>query len=65
MIPQLGSLLEILAADEIAKARRFRFEKDRQEYVLSRGLLRRILAATQESPPVNCGSVTTLVVSQR
>lgn len=44
MIPQLGSLPEILAADEIAKARRFRFEKDRQEYVLSRGLLRRILS---------------------
>lgn len=43
MIPQLASLLEILAADEIAKARRFHFEKDRQEYVLSRGLLRRIL----------------------
>jgi len=39
----LDSFLEILAPDEAARAARFLFEGDRNEYILARGLLRHIL----------------------
>ncbi len=39
----LGTLLEILAPHEAARAGRFFFERDRNEYILTRGLLRQIL----------------------
>lgn len=45
MIPHLGSLLQTLADEEIEKAGRFHFQKDRDEYVLARGLLRNILSS--------------------
>jgi 4'-phosphopantetheinyl transferase len=38
------SLLATLAADEIERAERFRFRKDRDQYALTRGLLREILS---------------------
>ena len=37
------SVLEILAPDEVARAARFRFERNRNEYILTRGFLRHIL----------------------
>jgi 4'-phosphopantetheinyl transferase len=51
MIPHLASLLQILAADEVAKAGRFHFQKDKHEYILSRGLLRNILSCYTGIPP--------------
>ena len=38
-----GSLLGILAPEEVARATRFQLERDRNEYVLARGLLRHIV----------------------
>jgi len=43
MTPRLSSFLQILAAAEIEKAGRFRFQKDRNAYIVARGLLRSIL----------------------
>jgi len=40
---QVGSLLEILSPDEVARAARFLFEGNRNEYFLARGLLRHIV----------------------
>lgn len=45
MIPHLSSLLRTLADEEIEKAGRFHFQKDRDDYVLARGLLRNILSS--------------------
>ena len=44
MLPRFRSFLATLAADEIEKARRFHFQKDRDRYVLARGVLREILS---------------------
>lgn len=44
MIPRFGSFFATLAADEIEKAGRFHFQRDRDQYVLARGLLREILS---------------------
>lgn len=43
MSRHFDSLLEILAPDEAARAARFRFERDRNQYILTRGLLRHIV----------------------
>ncbi|MEW6037378.1 MAG: 4'-phosphopantetheinyl transferase superfamily protein [Pseudomonadota bacterium] len=52
----LGSLL---SEEERARARTFRFEKDRRRFVVSRGVLRRLLAAYSSLPPedirLTCG----------
>jgi 4'-phosphopantetheinyl transferase len=37
-------LQQTLAADEIARARRFHFEKDRRHFMVARGVLRTILS---------------------
>jgi 4'-phosphopantetheinyl transferase len=43
MSRHIDSLLEILDPDEVARAARFLFESDRNEYILARGLLRHIV----------------------
>lgn len=40
----LESLRKILSSDELAKAERFYFEKDRTSYIAARGMLRKILS---------------------
>lgn len=42
--PELERLRKILAPDELARAGRFHFEKDRRHFIASRGILREILA---------------------
>ena len=45
------SLQQILSADEKTRARRFHFQKDREHFVVARGLLRAILARYLEMDP--------------
>lgn len=40
-----GSLRSFLAEDEISRANRFHFAKDRDDYIVARALLRKLLAA--------------------
>lgn len=42
---EAGSLRVLLAADEISRADRFHFAKDRDHFIVARGLLRKLLAA--------------------
>jgi 4'-phosphopantetheinyl transferase len=51
MVPSFRSFLATLAADEISKTGRFHFQKDRDRYVLTRGLLREILSRYRGSRP--------------
>lgn len=44
LMPQFDSFFAILAADEVEKAGRFQFHRDRNQYVVARGLLRTILS---------------------
>lgn len=47
-----GAVYEpLLAADELARAHRFHFEKDRQRYVVGRGRLRLLLGHYLSQPP--------------
>jgi 4'-phosphopantetheinyl transferase len=48
---QLGELKRTLAADEIARAARFYFDRDRRRFVASRGILRAIVANYLETTP--------------
>ncbi len=48
---ELEELSGVLDAAEQARAARFHFEHDRRHYLASRGLLRRLLGATLETPP--------------
>ncbi len=50
-VSSVGDLESVLSADETARARRFRFTKDRRRYVVRRGLLRRILSRYLGIPP--------------
>ena len=43
-MPRIDSFFATLSADEIERAERFQFRKDKEQYVLSRGLLREILS---------------------
>jgi 4'-phosphopantetheinyl transferase len=45
-----GSLRPLLAADEISRADRFHFDKDRNHYIVARGLLRRLLGSYLNTP---------------
>lgn len=47
----LSALEPLLSADEIARADRFHFPKDRAEYVAARGTLRRILGHALDQDP--------------
>jgi len=43
-LPQLETLGEVLDADERGRAARFHFERDRERYIVARGVLRRLLS---------------------
>ena len=43
--PSADKLKRLLTEDEIARAERFHFDKDRNHYIIARGLLRQLLAA--------------------
>jgi 4'-phosphopantetheinyl transferase len=49
--PHVDALRECLSEDERERAARFHFEKNRNEYILSRGSLRQFLAAYLKIPP--------------
>lgn len=51
MSAHFESILEILAPDEVARAARFRFDGNRNEYILTRGFLRHILSSYAGSAP--------------
>lgn len=48
---QSESLVEILSADELARAARFRFERDQKRFMAARGILRKILGGYLEEHP--------------
>lgn len=48
---QTENLTCFLSTDELARAERFHFEKDRNRYISSRGILRKILSAYQGERP--------------
>src|SRR5215469_13308959 len=48
---ELDYFRTLLSADEVERAARFRFEADRNNYVLSRGGLRHLLAAYLAASP--------------
>jgi 4'-phosphopantetheinyl transferase len=46
-----SELQELLVEDELARARRFRFDSDRDRFILSRGVLRKLLGSYIGSAP--------------
>jgi 4'-phosphopantetheinyl transferase len=50
-VQYLHAALQALAPDEVKRAERFRFDTDRERFVLSRGVLRNILGRYLEIPP--------------
>jgi 4'-phosphopantetheinyl transferase len=48
---ELARIVELLATDEAERAARFRFKKDRDQFVARRGLLRTILRRYLDIPP--------------
>lgn len=51
--PCVHSLIQILSADERARAERFHFQKDRDRFIVARGLLRSILGRYLDMEPVH------------
>ena len=49
--PRVSALLSTLSNDEAERARRFRFRKHRDRYVVGRGVLRAVLAQYLDTPP--------------
>lgn len=47
------SYLPLLAPDEIARAARFHFDRDRHHYIVGRGVLRTLLGQYLEQPPAH------------
>lgn len=50
-LPQVKTLKQILSADELTRAGRFHFQKDRHQFVVTRGLLRLVLSKYLETEP--------------
>ena len=48
---EFESLLGFLSVDELARARRFHFERDRKRFIVARGILRKILGSYLNKPP--------------
>lgn len=48
---EVESYRQILSPDEVARARRFRFDSDRNEFIVGRGTLRRLLGQYLSIPP--------------
>src|SRR5262249_51209659 len=48
---QVGSLQRVLAADEHGRAQRFRFQRHREHFIVSHGVLRIVLARYLEMEP--------------
>ena len=44
-------LTQLLASDELLRAQRFRFERDRRHFIVARGVLRSILSSYLKMPP--------------
>ena len=51
MEPELAYFTSLLSSDEIARANRFRFDKDRNQFTIARGLLRTMLARYLQTEP--------------
>jgi 4'-phosphopantetheinyl transferase len=49
--PSMESLSRVLSADEVTRAKRFYFQKDRDQFIVARGLLRSILSRYVDMPP--------------
>ncbi len=50
-LAQLDQLRELLDKEEVARAERFRFEHDRQRFIIGHGLLRQVLAQRLNARP--------------
>ena len=51
LLPRIDSFLPLLSADEIERAGRFHIQKHRNDYILARGLLRKVLNRYTGIPP--------------
>ena len=51
--PTIQSLQRVLSAEEVARAERFRFARDRQHFIVARGLLRTLLGRYLHIAPQN------------
>lgn len=58
---QIQSFLHNLSADEQARARRFHFQRDRERFIVARGVLRAILADYLNKAPEGLPFVTALM----
>lgn len=57
-LSSLNACRAILSADEIERAERFRFDTDRERFVIAHGILREILSAYTATPAVSLRFVT-------
>ena len=53
LLPFLEDFNEFISDDERARARRYRFDKNRQEYIVGRGLLRHLLGCYLDEDPTS------------
>lgn len=50
-VEEIFALRQLLTTDELARAKRFHFERDRRRFIVARGLLRRLLGGYLALPP--------------